>query len=155
MTNNADVATDSRRGVDYIGVNCCFFCHDGNGRILLHKRSANCRDEVGCWDNGAGAMEFGETFEEAVRRELKEEFNVTPKHLQLCDVVNVLRDNQGTPTHWVAAVFVAEIDPAEVKVMEPHKVEEIGWFTFDNLPQPLHSMTLKHLDTIRSAGVKI
>lgn len=45
-----------------------FACHDGAGRILLARRSAGARDEAGAWDCGAGAIEFGETFEGAVGR---------------------------------------------------------------------------------------
>lgn len=54
---------DVKRGVDCIGVTCIFLCHDGNKRVLLHKRSVNCRDEHGRWDCGGGALEFGEEFE--------------------------------------------------------------------------------------------
>ncbi len=65
-----------KRGEDYIGVTCVFFCHDGNGRFLLHKRSEKCRDEQGRWDCGGGSMEHGETFEQAVCRESGEESGV-------------------------------------------------------------------------------
>ncbi len=50
-----------KKGIDYIGVTCVFYCHDGKGKLLLHKRSENCRDEKGRWDCGGGAMELGET----------------------------------------------------------------------------------------------
>ena len=56
-------AHDLKRGIDYIGVTVVFYCHDGAGRLLLHKRSVACRDEQGRWDVGGGSMEFGETFE--------------------------------------------------------------------------------------------
>lgn len=69
---------DLRRGVDFIGVNCVFYCHDGNGKFLFHKRSKHCRDEHGHWDCGGGSMEFGETFEQTVRREVKEEYGTEP-----------------------------------------------------------------------------
>ncbi len=32
-----------------------------------------------------------------------------------------------------------KVDPKEAKNNEPHKIDEIGWFTLDGLPQPLHS----------------
>ena len=60
---------DLKRGIDFVGVTCSFLCHDGNGRILMHKRSQNCRDEQGRWDLGAGALEHGESVKKAVERE--------------------------------------------------------------------------------------
>lgn len=50
-----------RQGFDYIGVTTVFYCHDGKGNLLLHKRSQTCRDEKGRWDCGGGALKFGET----------------------------------------------------------------------------------------------
>ena len=45
----------------------------------------------------------------------------------------------GIETHWIAIPFFVKVDPEEVKNNEPHKIEELGWFTLDALPQPLHS----------------
>src|SRR3990167_9245093 len=90
---------DLKRGVDYIGVNVVFFCHDGNGNILLHKRSQLCRDEQGRWDSGAGSMEFGESFNEAIVREVAEEYAVKPKSIEYISSKSVVRDNNGTSTH--------------------------------------------------------
>ncbi|MEV7907719.1 NUDIX domain-containing protein, partial [Streptomyces anulatus] len=44
-------------------VSCVFVCHDGHGRVLLAQRGAGARDEPGTWDCGAGALEYGESFE--------------------------------------------------------------------------------------------
>ena len=49
------------------------------------------------------------------------------------------RTIDGVKTHWVAIPFFVKVDPRVVKNNEPHKIEEIGWFTIDNLPEPLHS----------------
>ena len=140
---------DLKRGVDYIGVTCVFFCHDGKGRVLLHKRSANCRDEHGRWDCGGGSMEFGETFEEAVRREVKEEYCVDPSDVILAKTVNVLRDNNGTSTHWIAAIHAVEVDPNSVKIGEPDKMEDVGWFYPEEFPEERHSMLDPHFDIVR------
>ncbi len=146
---------DLRRGIDHIGVTCVFFCHDGNGNILLHKRSKHCRDEQGRWDCGSGSMEFGETFEQTALREIKEEYRVVPKELEFCGVTNVLRKNGKTHTHWVAIIFAALVDPKRVKIGEPKKMDAIGWFRMNRLPKPLHSMFMKHLGFIKKAGIKI
>lgn len=100
-------------------------------------------------------MEFGETFEKAVRREIKEEYCVCPKHLQFCGVTNVLRKNGKQHTHWVAVIFTAKVDPKKVKCGEPHKMDELGWFSKKTLPRHTHSMLKRHLKTARKGGLKI
>ncbi len=140
---------DLKRGVDYIGVNCAFFCHDRDNRFLMHKRSQNCRDEQGRWDNGAGAMEHGETFEETVRREVLEEYGAEPIEIEYVLTKNVLRDNNGQKTHWIKNLHWVLVDPGQVKNNDPEKIDEIGWFTFDDLPEPLHSQFHKGLETIK------
>lgn len=145
---------DSKKGVDRIGICCVFFCHDGKGKILMHKRSRSCRDERGRWDCGSGSMEFGETFEECVRREIKEEYGIKPRALKLCGVTNVIRKNGREKTHWIAVIFAAKVNSKNVKTSEPHKIKEIRWFSINKLPKPLHSMLKKHLATVRWA-VKI
>ena len=125
-------------------VSCVFICHDGDGRILLARRGAGARDEAGTWDTGAGGIEFGETFEEAVAREVHEEYMTTARAIETIGVRNVLRD--GGASHWVAVIFAVEVDPAAVTLGEPHKFDELGWFTRDGLPHPLHSQTAAGLD---------
>jgi ADP-ribose pyrophosphatase YjhB (NUDIX family) len=116
-------------------VSCVFVCHDGAGRILLARRSAQARDEPGAWDCGAGALEFGETFEEAVTREVTEEYVAAPLEITQLGVRNVLRDD----SHWVAIVFAVRVDPAGVRIGEPHKFDELTWCAPDDLPAPRHS----------------
>jgi ADP-ribose pyrophosphatase YjhB (NUDIX family) len=118
-------------------VSCVFVCHDGAGRLLLARRATGARDEPGTWDTGAGALEFGESFEAAVTREVTEEYTATPRSVTLLGVRNVLRDDPAS--HWVAVLFAVRVDPAEVAIGEPHKFDRIGWFTRDALPAPLHS----------------
>lgn len=130
---------DLKRGVDYIGVTVVFFCHDGKGKYLLHRRSKKCRDEIGNWDPGGGAMEHGESFEEAVMREIKEEYSVVPKKLRHVGVWNVVRKIKGGKTHWVAVIFKAEVDSKKVAIGDPEKMDEIGWFEENKWPAPLHS----------------
>src|SRR3989344_3368696 len=136
----ASTSHDLKRGVDFIGVTVSFYCHDGNGRLLLHKRSNKCRDEHGAWDCGGGALEFGETWEEGVRREIQEEYGVEVDDLQFVRAHNILRDNNGIKTHWIGVVFTAKIDPQKVVNGDPQKIDELGWFTLDTLPMPLHSV---------------
>src|SRR5688572_14368937 len=98
-----------KRGVDHIGVTVVFFCHDGQGNLLMHKRSKNCRDEIGNWDVGGGALEFGEEFDQAVRREIKEEYGCDPEDLRFLETHNILRKNGSIDTHWIALLFLVKV----------------------------------------------
>jgi 8-oxo-dGTP diphosphatase len=124
-------------------VSVVFVCHDGSGRILLARRSAGARDEPGAWDCGAGALEFGETFEQAVTREVGEEYGTEPAEIELHGVRNVLRGD----SHWVAVVFRVRVDPAAVSIGEPDKFDAIGWFDVGHMPAPLHSQLTETLNT--------
>jgi 8-oxo-dGTP pyrophosphatase MutT (NUDIX family) len=118
-------------------VSCVFVCHDGDGRILMARRSAGARDEPGTWDCGAGGIEYGETFEEAVGREVGEEYATNVLELETIGVRNILR---GDPvSHWIAIIFAVRVNPDTVRIGEPHKFDELGWFYPGDLPSPLHS----------------
>ena len=142
-----------KQGIDYIGITCVFYCHDGKGNLLLHKRSQKCRDEKGRWDCGGGAMKFGETFEQTVRREVQEEYKSKIKKLKFVGINNVIRKNENKKTHWIAILFAAELDPKKVKIGVPEKMDEINWFKPNKLPKLLHSMYLAHLQYVKNAGI--
>lgn len=150
MANNK---TDARRGIDHIGVTVCFVVHDGAGNILLQKRSQKCRDEKGRWDIGGGALEFGEKLSDAVRREVYEELRTDVLDIKFLFSFEALRDNDGTPTHWIAMSHAVKVDPKKVKNGEPNKIDELGWFTMANLPEPLHSQMKKSLDRAKAEGI--
>lgn len=138
------------QGFDYTGISVNFFCVDGKGRIFLAKRSKNARDEHGRWDTGGGALEFGEDIEERLKKEIKEELCVDILEYEFLGYRDVHRIQEGRPTHWITLGFKVLVDPEQVKNGEPHKFDEIGWFTLDNLPSPLHSQALPALEKFRS-----
>ncbi len=127
------------KGEHYTGVGVVFICHDGAGRYLLNKRSAQCRDEHGRWDIGGGGVEFGETIQETLKKELQEEFNVEPLECDFLGFREVHREHEGRPTHWVMFDHRVHIDPCKVVNNEPHKFEELAWFGLDKFPEPMHS----------------
>ena len=130
-----------KKGFDYIGVTICFYC----------------RDEQGKWDCGGGALEFGETFVQAVKRELKEEYcvDIADKNITYCGMNNVLRkhrpkvDRPMVETHWIAIIFACLVNPKKIKIGDRQKIAEIGWFEPNKLPKPLHSAYLTHLEFVK------
>lgn len=126
-------------GLDFVGVTTPFYCTDGNGNFLFHKRSENCRDEQGRWDPGAGKVDFGVSLEENVLREISEEYGCAGKIMERLPAHDIFRENDGKKTHWIAIPFFVLVDPKEVRNNEPEKIDEIGWFRLSALPEPLHS----------------
>lgn len=132
-----------KAGINYIGITTPFYCTDGKGNFLLHKRSKNCRDEIGVWDAGGGQLEFGQTPVESVLREVKEEYGCKGTILTQMAPYTLLRTHKGIKTHWIAVPYVILVNTNEVKNNDPEKIDEIGWFKLNNLPTPLHS-GMKH-----------
>lgn len=149
----ADETIDLRRGVDYIGVTVCAIVHDGNGKILMMKRGPKARDENGKWDIVGGAIEFGETLSDAVRREILEEICTEPEEIEFHHSYEAHREHNGQQTHWIALAHSVRVDPTTVKIGEPHKISELGWFGLDDLPEPRHSMFHHALDLAKKIDV--
>jgi len=143
-----------KTGIDCIGVSTSFYCHDGKGKWLLHKRSENCRDEKGAWDSGGGKLEFGLTLEENVLKEIQEEYGCKARIQQQLPAITLLRStSDGASTHWIVVPFILIIPQEEinkVKIGDPEKMAEMGWFTFDKLPHPLHSGFQKTTELYKS-----
>lgn len=127
------------KGMDFVGVCVVTLCHDGKGNFVMMKRSKNCRDEHGMWDIGGGGLKFGETVEHALRREIKEEYCTNVLGYDFLGYDDVHRMHQGRKTHWIALRFKVLIDRGKVQNGEPDMMDELGWFTLDSLPSPLHS----------------
>ena len=130
---------DMKIGIDYVGITTPFYCHDGNGNLLMHKRSKECRDEQHRWDTGSGKLELNLSLENNVLQEVLEEYGCEGEIQEQLPALDLFRELNGVKTHWIAVPFFLKVNRDEVKNGEPHKIEEIGWFTLDTLPEPLHT----------------
>lgn len=128
-----------KKGEDYTGITVVYLCHDGNDKYLLAKRNMNCRDEHGRWDCGGGGLEFSDTVENTLKKEIAEEYCTDVKSSEFLGFRDVHREHEGKKTHWIALDFKVEIDPSKVKIGEPHKFDDIGWFALNEFPENLHS----------------
>lgn len=115
-------------GKDYIGVGVgAVILREKKILLLLRKKAP----EAGCWTIPGGKVEFGETVEEAILREVKEEIGAEGRIIAPLGVTNhILKEER---THFVAPRFLVEIlnDPQN---MEPQSHEEMRWFPIDELP---------------------
>ena len=139
-----------KQGIDYIGNSVVYFCHDGKGNVLMAKRSANTRDEQNRWDIGAGAVDFGDTIEATLRKEIKEEYNADVVSFEFLGFRDVHRIHDGNKTQWITLDFKVLINPVGVKIGEPHKFDDIGWFKLDSFPSPTHSQLPQFLEKYKN-----
>lgn len=142
------------KGISFTGITVVFLCHDDLSRLFLTKRSKNTRDEHGRWDPGGGGLKHGQSVQENLLRELKEEYDVEPINTRFIGYYDAFRKtSDGDKTHWVAMCFAVHINPDQVRINEPDMVDDFGWFHLDNLPSPMHSQFgnfMKiHGDTLR------
>lgn len=135
-------------GIDFIGVSVGAIVFNEKGEVFLSKRSQNCKNERGCWEFPGGSVEFGEKLEDAVKREIREEYGIEVEIIKQFPAEDHLIPAE--KQHWVATTFLTKIEPGEIpKIMEPDKCDEIGWFSLDRLPEPLSIITQLDLNKIR------
>ncbi|MBI4895050.1 MAG: NUDIX domain-containing protein [Candidatus Aenigmarchaeota archaeon] len=141
---------DLKRGVDFIGVSIIYFCHDGKGNFLMAKRNNNTTDEHGRWDIGGGKLEFGDSVENTLRREIIEEYCTDVISFEFLGYRDVHRIHNDKKTHWIGLDFKVLIDPNKVKIGEPNKFDQIGWFTLKNIPENIHSQLPKFFELYKN-----
>lgn len=126
-------------GLDYVGITTPFFCHDGKGKFLFHRRTGKSRDESGTWESGSGKLEFGLTPDENVLKEIEEEYGCKGKIDEQLPAHSIIREKDGNKIHWLAVPFIVKVNPKVAKNNEPEKSDMIGWFSLKQLPEPLHT----------------
>jgi len=104
-----------------------------NNEILVGKRLGSF---VPKYSIPGGALELGETFEEAAIREIKEETNLTIKNPEVIAVTNNLETYKETDIHTISIIVMAKQFTGELTVMEPEKCERWFWCDPKNLPEP-------------------
>ncbi|MGG0795126.1 NUDIX domain-containing protein [Brevibacillus laterosporus] len=119
---------------------------DDNRRILLVLRKK--APEAGCWSLPGGKVDYMETIEDAVIREIKEELNIDIAIDSLLCVTNHIV--QAENVHWVAPTFIARISSGEVQNLEPHALEKVGWFPIDELPDNITITTTYAIDQLKN-----
>ena len=137
-----------QKGIDYIGVGVGAIIFNRKSAVFLAKRGKNARNERHKWEFPGGSVEFGETLEQALVREVQEEFGFAVEVIQLLDVVNHILP--GEKQHWVSPTYLCSYKDGNPRIREPHKCEEIGWFTLDAIPEnELTTASRKSLDSLR------
>lgn len=124
-----------------IGAGCVII---QNGKTLLAKRKGSFA--AGYWGSIGGHVEFGETPIEATKREAMEELGVEIGNVQFAACASIQKFGK----QYIDVSFTAEILSGEPRICEPDKVEELGWFDLNNLPEPMFDPVKTVLNAIAS-----
>ena len=100
-------------------------------RVLLIRRKKE--PFAGSWALPGGFVDEGERLVDAARRELEEETGVSVADFeQLYTAGDPGRDPRG----WtVSVVYLAQVDPDELKPVAADDAEAVSWFALDELPE--------------------
>jgi len=127
-------------GIDYIGVGVGALIYNEDGKFFMTLRGPKAKNEIGKWEIPGGAVEFGETFEQAIVREVLEEYGIKIRVKELPD------EHQ----HWVSPTYICEIIEGEPVIKEPEKCTDIGWFSIEEAEKlPLSIVTKSDLEKMR------
>jgi 8-oxo-dGTP diphosphatase len=102
-----------------------------DGKILLEKRKNE--PGKGKWSIPGGLVELGESVEQTVIREVKEETGLEvekPEHVDIVD--NVIRDENGEiKYHFVILDYFVKLKSGVLKAASD--AEELGWVSLDEV----------------------
>ena len=118
-----------------------------NGKTLLAKRKGSHAN--GCYGSFGGHVEFGESLIEAVKREAREELGIEIDNIKFASCSNMIKYDK----HYLDVSFVAELAGGEPRICEPDKIESIGWYSLDNLPEPLFEPVRIVLEAIKTGQI--
>lgn len=126
----------------FVAVKALLFDQD---KLLLVKRSNKARGEHHYWELPGGRMEFGETPEEALLRELAEETGLSAKILCPLQTWNFFREET---TQIVGVTFLCKATTNKVRLSD--ELEAYVWVHLDEISQyniiPTVLNDLKKLD---------
>lgn len=107
-------------------------------KYLLTKRVHEEKQYHGKWQLPGGSLEFGETAEECVRRELLEELGV---NVQIVNLLPKIFSRTDGKVHYIFISYICQLVYADATVKLNPEASEYGWFDYkkikklDQIPQ--------------------
>jgi mutator protein MutT len=99
-----------------------------DGSFLLSRRANN--PGKGSWDMPGGFVEFGETAEEAIRREIREELQIEMERLEYFGSFPNEYPYKDVMYHTLDLIFLCRLaDDSQMEVTLDPEILELQWFT--------------------------
>ena len=108
----------------------CWIMND-KGEILLQKRTPNKKRNPNKWAKTGGQVESGETPEEAIFREVKEEIGIEIPKEQI-KVVDIFKNNKNKPIFSYNFMFEVKYKIEDYK-LQKEEVSEIKYITIEDM----------------------
>ena len=102
-----------------------------NGEVLLQKRSANKKRNPNRWAKTGGQIDSGETPEEAIYREVKEELGISIPKEQI-KVENIYKSNSKNKIFSYNFIFVINYKIDDF-ILQKEEVSEIKYVTIEDI----------------------
>ncbi|UII56550.1 NUDIX hydrolase [Cytobacillus spongiae] len=113
--------------------------NQANDKVLMVKNMGS------VWTLPGGAVENGETLEQAVIREVKEETNLTIEIEHIVAVNEVLFAEKGV--HPIFFTFKVKVVDGEIGIIDENEISEIKWVDLEtaNVLMPYHPNGIRGL----------
>lgn len=131
-----------KQGIDYVGVGVGAIIINEQGQLLLLKRGPLAKNERGKWEIPGGGVEFGETLQSALEREMREEIGVEITVHRLFHIYDHILPEENQ--HWVSPTYLCTIKSGIPQIKEPGKTDDLGWYSFIDASQLPLSMVTQH-----------
>lgn len=138
-------------GTDCIGVGVGALIFNDQGQFLITKRGPQAKNERGKWEIPGGAVEFGETLEQAIKREVQEELGISIRVKELLTVCDHIIADEGQ--HWLSPTLICEITAGTAQILEPQKCSELRFVSIKEAQElPLSIATKQDLKELINRG---
>ena len=116
-----------------------------DGKILVGKRYGS--HGAGEYAFPGGHLEYMESFEECVKREVMEEVGIVVNNVRFLNVSNL---DTYKPKHYVNVEFTADWESGEPQTLEPEKIGEWNWYSVDTMPEPAFIFSLQGIESFKT-----
>lgn len=124
---------------------CAILVRDGH--ILLGKRAPHRQAYPGCWDVIGGKVEEGETLDQALHRELREETGIIPvTYERLCSIVDHGPQERGDAIYHM---HIVRDWSGSCPAMMDDEHTALAWFTIDQACSLPDLALVEYVDAFR------
>ncbi len=123
-----------------------------NGKALVSLRGPDCPIHQDQWEFPGGKVDFFETTQDAVTREVKEEVGLQIEWPELLAVQERIEEWE----HWIQFTYLCTQFGGRPEIKEPGKCRELRWCTLPELQEltltPFAQLSLKALISSGNQG---